>query len=434
MFVQPSSLTETVARLRRGDTALATAIDAACDRVEQVDAHILALLDEPGRRERLRREAAALEERFPQPDKQPPLYGALVGVKDIIRVDGMPTGAGSALPPELFAGEEAKVVRQLRAAGMLVLGRTVTTEFAYFEPGPTRNPHNLAHTPGGSSSGSAAAVAAGLCPLAIGTQTIGSIVRPAAFCGVVGFKPTFGRVSSDGVVLISPSLDHVGLFAADSASIRLAAPVICDGWRETSQGRPPVIGVPDGPYLDQTTPEARRAFEDQLARLRAAGFAIRRPPMFEDLEQLVETHTRLMAGEMARRHQEWFARYESRYRPRTAAFIRQGQAVTEAELAAARNAQIEQRRRIETTMTAEGIDLWACPSALGPAPAGLDSTGSPAMSFPWTFTGLPMISLPAGAVNGLPLGLQLIAGWMADEALLVWAESIERALAEPKAQ
>src|SRR5690606_5512129 len=211
--------------------------------------------------------------------------------------------------------------RQLRAAGMLVLGRTVTTEFAYFEPGPTRNPHNLAHTPGGSSSGSAAAVAAGLCPLAIGTQTIGSIVRPAAFCGVVGFKPTFGRVSSDGVVLISPSLDHVGLFAADSASIRLAAPVICDGWRETSQGRPPVIGVPDGPYLDQTTPEARRAFEDQLARLRAAGFAIRRLPMFEDLEQLVETHTRLMAGEMARRHQEWFARYESRYRPRTAAFI-----------------------------------------------------------------------------------------------------------------
>ena len=196
MLVNPAPLAQTVSLLRVGGRDLASYVDEMCDRVDAVDPAIQALLPEPGRRERLLTEAAGLERRYPQPASRPPLYGALVAVKDIFHVHGFVTRAGSNLPPELFAGAEASCVTQLREAGALILGKSVTTEFAYFEPGPTRNPHALDHTPGGSSSGSAAAVAAGLCQLAVGTQTIGSVIRPAAFCGVVGFKPSLDRIAS----------------------------------------------------------------------------------------------------------------------------------------------------------------------------------------------------------------------------------------------
>src|SRR5690606_22954408 len=171
-------------------TDVIASVEQALDRLEAVDSQIEAFLLEPNRRERLLREAEALEQRYPDPTNRPPLYGVLVGVKDIYHVDGFPTRAGSSLPVELFTGPEASCVSMLRQQGALVLGKTVTTEFAYFEPGPTRNPHNPAHTPGGSSSGSAAAVAAGLCPLALGRQTIGSIIRPSSFLGFVGYSAT----------------------------------------------------------------------------------------------------------------------------------------------------------------------------------------------------------------------------------------------------
>jgi len=154
-----------------------------------------------------------------------------VGIKDIFHVDGFVTRAGTRVPPERFAGPEAASVALLREAGALIAGKTVTTEFAYFEPGPTRNPHNPAHTPGGSSSGSAAAVAAGLCQLALGTQTIGSVIRPAAFCGVVGFKPSFGRIPTSGLVYFSRTIDHVGLFTQDLDGMELAASVLCRDWQ-----------------------------------------------------------------------------------------------------------------------------------------------------------------------------------------------------------
>src|SRR5690606_13419755 len=144
--------------------------------------------------------------RVPARKRYPPLYGALVGVKDVFHVDGFVTRAGSKLPPELFAGPEAVCVKRLREAGALIAGKTVTTEFAFFEPGPTRNPHNVAHTPGGSSSGSAAAVAAGMCNLALGTQTIGSVIRPAAYCGIIGFKPSLNRIPTEGLVYFSRTI------------------------------------------------------------------------------------------------------------------------------------------------------------------------------------------------------------------------------------
>ena len=161
-------------------------LDAVQARVEAREPSIQALLPEAGRFDRLRREARALADRYRDPSARPPLFGWLFGVKDIFHVDGWPTRAGSRLPESVLVGPEAESVARLKAAGALILGKTVTTEFAYFTPGPTRNPHNLEHTPGGSSSGSAAAVAAGYCPFALGTQTIGSIIRPAAFCGTIG--------------------------------------------------------------------------------------------------------------------------------------------------------------------------------------------------------------------------------------------------------
>src|SRR5436305_8436203 len=202
-----------VGALRFGILPLSRYINALCDRIEGRDAEIQALLPEPGRRERLLREAAALEARYPVPAERPPLFGIPVGVKDIFHVDGFVTLAGSELPPELFAGPEAAAVTRLREAGALILGKTATTEFAFLAPASTRNPRNPAHTPGGSSSGSAAAVAAGFCPLALGTQTVGSSIRPAAFCGVAGYVASRGRVSLDGILPFSPSLDQFGMFA-----------------------------------------------------------------------------------------------------------------------------------------------------------------------------------------------------------------------------
>ena len=193
------------------------------------------MLLKAGRFDRLRREASDLLRRYPDPMARPPLFGALVGVKDIFHVDGFVTRAGSELPPELFAGPEASCVTALRAAGALILGKTVTTQFAYFAPGPTRHPLSTTlgetRTPGGSSSGSAAAVAAGFAPLALGTQTIGSIIRPAAFCGVVGFKPSFGRVATDGVIPLSPSADTVGWLAATLEVAVRSASFGRGGWR-----------------------------------------------------------------------------------------------------------------------------------------------------------------------------------------------------------
>ncbi|HEX5542223.1 MAG TPA: amidase, partial [Micromonospora sp.] len=203
-LVRPRSLIGEVAALRGGERDLSVEVARLCDRIDEVDPELQAFVPEPDRRGRLAEEARSVAARWTRPETRPALYGVPVGVKDVVRVDGLPIRAGSAFPPEVLGGAQASVVERLRAAGALVAGKTVTAEFAASAPGPTRNPHDPAYTPGGSSSGSAAAVAAGMVPLAIGTQTIGSMIRPAAFCGVVGFKPTHGRIPADGVIAHSP--------------------------------------------------------------------------------------------------------------------------------------------------------------------------------------------------------------------------------------
>jgi Asp-tRNA(Asn)/Glu-tRNA(Gln) amidotransferase A subunit family amidase len=379
------------------------------ERLEEADAPIRSLMPEPGRAERLEHAVSTAP--------AGPLRGVVVGVKDIFHVDGLPTTAGSTLPMEELAGPEAAAVSLLRSAGAVVLGKTVSTEFALFEPGPTRNPRNLAHTPGGSSSGSAAAVAAGHCPLALGSQTIGSVIRPAAFCGVVGYKPSYGRISTAGVIPLAESFDTIGLLAASVSWVERAAVVLCAAWQRGTGTQRPRLGIPDGPYLAQASAEALRVLD---------GLDATRVPLFDDIAALNAAHRRLLCFEMARHHARWFPRFADRYRPRTASAIRDGLKVADADAAAIRAGRAGVRARIHAAMDTSGVDVLVCPSAAGPAPAGLDSTGDPSMQLPWTHAGLPVMTLPWGtAANGLPLGLQLVARFMDDERLLAWAALLE---------
>lgn len=230
------------------------------------------------------------------------------------------------------------------------------------------------------------AVAAGYCPLALGTQTVGSVIRPAAFCGVVGFKPTYERIPADGLVFYSESVDTVGLFAPDVASVALAAGVVCDGWTSvpvSASDRPPVLGVPEGAYLAQASAAGLAALDRQIAALEAAGYDVRRIPVLDDIAAVARLHGRMNRGELARVHAPWFAAYIHLYRPETLANIHAGQAVTDDEITAGRASRGAVRARLHALMDAHGLDLWLCPPAAGPAPTGIGGTGDPAMNLPW---------------------------------------------------
>lgn len=421
--------------LRTETLALEDLLDALEKTMQAREGTVHAFMAEPGRFERLRRQAADLVARFPDPATRPPLYGVPVGVKDIFHVDGLPTSGGSKLPPAVLAGPEAASVTALGAAGALVLGKTVSTEFAYFAPGPTRNPHALDHTPGGSSSGSAAAVGAGLCPLALGTQTIGSISRPAAFCGVVGYKPSYERVPRDGVIPLAPSLDHVGVLTTSAAGAFLAASVLLSDWRggdgqlEAPAGRP-VCGVPVGPYLERASATALACFRDCCAALEGAGYGVKEVAAMEDFDAIKARHDRIVAAEAAAVHAEWYPQFRERYHDKSATLIEKGQQISAETLAQDLAGRAVLRQELSALMDAHGLDLWLSPPAPGPAPAGLASTGDPVMNLPWTHCGLPTLCLPVGRTeDGLPMGLQVAGRWQQDETLLAWGEPLAEAVA-----
>ncbi|MBW7883311.1 MAG: amidase [Caldilineaceae bacterium] len=431
MLLNAAPLAETAAALRSGALDLLVYFDAACDRIEAIDGEVQALLPDASRRARLHAAGDDLLQRFPDPASRPPLFGVLAGIKDVFHVNGFVTRAGSTVPPEPFAGDQAAVVNRLVGAGALVVGKTVTTEFAYFEPGPTRNPHNLAHTPGGSSSGSAAAVAAGLCALAVGTQTIGSVIRPAAFCGIVGFKPTLDRIATQGLIYFSRTIDHVGLFTQDVEGMMAAAAAVCEDWRPVtvSEADLPVLGVPLGPYLRQADPDALAVFDAQLDRLRVAGYTVWNVPTLLDIHELNQLHRRMVFAEFAREHAAVYDEFKDRYRPRTAEIVELGRTVDDQELQELRASPLALRDTLEKQMGQAGIDLWVAPAAMGPAPAGIHATGDPNMNLPWTHAGMPALTVPAGQVDGLPVGLQLVAQTGDDELLLAWGEQIAADLA-----
>jgi Asp-tRNA(Asn)/Glu-tRNA(Gln) amidotransferase A subunit family amidase len=425
--VTDAPLAVTADRLRAGEHSLSDYAEGVADRVADVDPDVRALVGGFDR-DRFLGDTAAVADAYDKPWERPPLYGVPVGVKDVFHVDGFPTRAGSDIPPAELTGEQSAAVSALEAAGAVVLGKTVTTEFAYFEPGPTRNPNDLTRTPGGSSSGSAAAVAAGLCPLALGTQTVGSTIRPAAFCGIVGYKPSLGRIDTAGVLPFSPTMDHVGVFTQDVPGTELAASVLCDGWDPTTPEERPVLGVPEGPYLDHVSDAGLAAFDDHLDALEEAGYEVRRFDAFPGIEERYDKHHPLIAAEIALAHDEQFEAHGDRLAAMTRELFEDGRATTAEEMADGRESQRAFRAEIHGTMDEEGVDLLVCPAAPGPAPEGIDATGDPAMNLPWTHAGTPALTVPAGDVDGLPVGLQCVARFGHDESLLAWSGDVAGAL------
>lgn len=413
------SLTQLVENIRTGAITVEDNLNQLEERFNRIEPQIHAFIPEADRYKRTRRDLSNLIKKFPDPQNRPVLFGIPVAIKDLYHVDGFETRAGSKLPPEDLKGEEGEVVKSLKAAGALILGKTVTTEFAYFAHGPTRNPHNLNHTPGGSSSGSAAAVAAGLTPLAFGTQTIGSIIRPAAYCGVVGFKPSQGRVSTSGILPLAPSVDQVGFFTSDVESAEYMSSILCKDWRSKTDNSTKRFAIPQESYLKNADITTLKHFECVCKLLTDFGFDIISMQMMNDFDEIVHNHKSLVAAESAIVHKELFSKFSNQYHPKTAELIRSGQAISSIELEQYRRSCSKLRDDIIGLMDSHNIDAILSPSAPSPAPVGLESTGDPVMNLPWTHAGLPVINIQSGmSSDKLPYGLQITGKHGFDEQLL----------------
>ncbi len=357
-----------------------------------------------------------------------PLAGILIGVKDVINVDGFPTRCGSDLPCAAFEGPEASCVTRLRDAGAVVAGKTVTAEFAVSDPGPTRNPRNLAHTPGGSSSGSAAAVAARFCHVGIGTQTSGSVIRPAGYCGVVGYKPSFGRVDTDGVFPFSVSMDHMGLFTPDLETLKRVLPFFMVDWRPAKAATEIGcrIGIPQGSYMDLATPDVLTRFSDSVQKLNSAMYRITNLPFVDDITDYNDVIDSITYAELYRVHAAWYDDYRDVYGPHMRDSLERGKQIATQEL----RQLLQHARRtqlwIQSLMHDREIDVWLAPVAPDVAPSGLQSTGDHRMNAIWSYTGLPVVTIPV-AVNelNLPLGVQIVGRYGQDERLLQTAFHIK---------
>ena len=409
------SLDDTVTSIRASNLDPHAYVDACCDRIDERESAVKALLPECNRCDRLHNDVDEVIDTYSTEDSS--LYGVPVGIKDIIHVDGMTTGAGTALPPELYQGAEAEIVSRFREAGALFV-KTATTEFAGSGPALTRNPNDTDHTPGGSSSGSAAAVAAGMVPLAVGTQTGGSVIRPASYCGIVGFKPSFQRIPTDGVITRSQTLDHLGLYTRTLAGMQMTASIVCDSWDPVETTEKPVLGVPEGPYLDQASPEAKKTLEAQIQTLEQAGFTVKSLDVFDDYGNIDTKHHNLSLGELALNFGDWVDQYRLFFRIKIIERIEQGEQVTAKELATARRLPKRLSERNSDIMDEHEIDFWACPAAPSSAPEGISTTGDSKMNRLWTTAGVPAVTIPAEEINGLPMGLQCVGEYGRDEKLL----------------
>jgi Asp-tRNA(Asn)/Glu-tRNA(Gln) amidotransferase A subunit family amidase len=349
------------------------------------------------------------------------LTGIPFGVKDIIETKGLATEYGSPVYKGRIGTTDAAIVRDLRRRGGVLLGKTHTTAFAYRTPPPTRNPRNPAHTPGGSSSGSAAAVAAGMVPVAIGTQTSGSTLRPASYCGVTGFKPTHGLLSTEGVMPFS-SQDTLGFFTHTAADMVAFWNAI---GRPTGRAERLVLGAVDP--LPEVDSEMATAFNDALARLKRTGLVIRPIDIAPMLLKLRDASRTINTYEGGRAQEERFKQFGDRLDAEVVTMVRDGLKMPESEYSTAKQYVAKCQMTMANLYTTTPIVL--VPSAPGPAPLGLSSTGDSRMNSPWTALGTPAISIPMPFVSGLPLGLQLTADQGDDARLLQAAVSLERLLA-----
>jgi Asp-tRNA(Asn)/Glu-tRNA(Gln) amidotransferase A subunit family amidase len=416
-------------RLRAGDMTSEQLAQACLERIEAAEPEVQAwahldpdsALEQARARDAARQSGAACG----------PLHGVPVGIKDIFDTCDMPTENGTVLDAGRQPTEDCAVVSLLREAGAVILGKTVTTELAVFHPGKTRNPHNPAHTPGGSSSGSAAAVAAEMVPLAVGTQTNGSIIRPGAYCGVVGYKPTQGHISRHGVLAQSPHLDTVGVYGRSVEDVALIGDVLSvydprdPGMRPRSRPRlaeiaatepplDPILAFVKSPVWDQAEEDAKEAFGEIAEFLGEGCDEVELP---EPFEQAIALHRSLMLGDFAKNFAGYYGRGAERLSPILRDMIEEGRGV----LAMDYNRAVDWIEVLNAGLgqVFDRYDAILTPATTGEAPPGLDSTGSPAFCTMWTLCGTPAITLPLlSGATGLPIGVQLV-GRRGDDARLL---------------
>ena len=365
-------------------------------------------------------------------DRRPPsgpLHGVPIAVKDIIDTVDMPTECGSPIYRGRRPDWDASCVALARRSGALVLGKTVSTEFAYFAPGPTANPRNLLHTPGGSSSGSAAAVADGMVPAGFGTQTAASVTRPASFCGVVGYKASLGDFNLAGIKSFAPSFDSLGSLTRDVADAQwLRSALLGESLSLDNSvwSGAPRIGLCRTPWWEQADTDCQRAIESAAQQLARGGAVISEAVLPPPFGQLAQHHKTIMAWEAARSLAFEYDTHKGQLSPQLRQLLDDGLAIERSVYLGVMDAMAAAKAIFEDWM--HPWDVLLAPSAMGAAPAGLHATGDPLFSRMWTLLGVPSVTLPgATARNGLPVGVQLVCRFRDDEQLLAiarWAEPL----------
>ena len=440
-MTQPNTLSIAAAaeQIRTGQLSPVDLVRSCLDRIDQREPQLQAWVTLDA--QAALAEAEACHTAIRQGHYRGLLHGIPIGLKDIFFTAGVKTTMGSPIYADFVPDYDATSVTRLKEAGAIMLGKAHTTEFAVLTPAPTRNPWNLGHTPGGSSSGSAAAVAAAMCPGALGSQTYGSTIRPAAYCGCVGLKPSYGRISTYGVYPVAWSLDHVGIFARsvtdaavllqtlagddphDPACVNVAVPDYSGALRDP---QPPRLGLIREFFLEQADPETRSHLESVAQRLAQAGAQLVELSMPASFKGAPEAAFQMLYAEAAAAHREVYAEHKARYSPQMQEIIEKGRELSAVDYAETRRHQ--QRFRHDLNAVCQTVDAVLAPSTPAPAPQGLDSTGDPAFNGPASFSGLPSLGLPSGlSAKGLPFGTQLMAGAFAEDTLLnvgKWCEQV----------
>ncbi|MFL9921142.1 amidase [Paraburkholderia fungorum] len=415
---------ETAALIERGELRPSDLMRACLDRIAERDGdvHAFVHLDPDAAMRRARILDAAPRKGL--------LHGLPLGVKDLMDTADFPTEYGSDLYKEHRPHSDAAVVALCRREGAVVAGKTVTTEFAYFHPGPTRNPHNLGHTPGGSSSGSAAAVADLMVPLALGTQTAGSIIRPAAYCGIVGYKPTWGRVPRAGIKSLSETLDTVGGFARTVRDVALLGAVLTGDTRLNGEFQPvrPRIGLCPTSEWAHVSSDVQRAWAEAVHVLAPQAAYVSDAVLPPDLPDLVALQKAIMAFEMSRALAYELSTNKARLSAALQELLVNGTKISGATHLQNQRATASAQARVDSLF--DDFDVLLTPSAAGEAPPGIDATGDPLFCRTWTLLGLPCVHIPfARGSQNLPVGLQLVGRWGDDHKLLAIAEWISERIA-----
>jgi Asp-tRNA(Asn)/Glu-tRNA(Gln) amidotransferase A subunit family amidase len=416
------SAADGLARRAAGRLSARAWLDACLARIDEREPTVQAWVSRDSERSR------AAAGKIDAEPKAAPLSGLPVGVKDVINVAEWPTGCNSPLEAGRIAGVTAKAVQRLEAAGAVVVGKTVTTEYAFTEPGPTRNPHDPTRTPGGSSSGSAAAVADFHVPVALATQTGGSIIRPAAYCGIVGYKPPYGWVPSAGLHYLAPSLDTIGLHARTVADIARVAAIMEDRVLASKPWDAPRFALLH-PAPAETEPAMLEAITGAARTLRAAGANVREADLPAFSAELDVPHRVIMAVDVARSFSSLDGAQRTRLSESLRAFIERGERITSNELAAA-HAVVA---RAKAGLAAYAGEILIGPPAPGEAPVGFASTGSAIFNRVWSLLHVGAMTVPvATGPNGMSLGFQLIDPAPGGENLLSAAAFVEQTFAQAK--